>query len=489
MLARNTVWNVVGQVAPVGAALVTVPVLVHGLGPERFGVLTLIWMVVGYFSIFDLGLGRALTQLVSEKLGVGERESVAPLVWTALLLMTALGVAGALVSAALSPLLPGLLKVPPALQRETLHALWALAVSIPLVVSTAGVRGVLEARQRFDLVNIVRLASGVFTYAGPAATLLVSHSLVPITWVLVAGRALTWAWYAVLCLRELPELRSRVAGERAHVGPLLRFGGWMTVSNVVGPLMVDLDRFLIAAVIGAAAVAYYVTPFEAVTRLLLLPWAFAGVLFPMLATAFAQDRAGASRLFARGTRQIYAVLFPFCLAGIAFAHEALALWVGQDMAAHGAPVLRWLAVGVYMNGLVQVPFSTLQAAGRPDLTARVHLAELPVYLGVLWWLTRTWGIEGAAIAWTARAGADAVLLFLLTRKVLPGRLLGGWRRVWPVLAASGAAFAVAGVMHGTAPRAAFVAVVLLAFALLAWERLLGPEERGWLRRLVPRPTS
>src|ERR1700723_1921283 len=55
------------------------------------------------------------------------------------------------------------------------------------------------------------------------------------------------------------------------VGPLLRFGGWMTVSNIVGPLMVTLDRFLIAGLISVTAVAYYATPYELVTKLLLVP--------------------------------------------------------------------------------------------------------------------------------------------------------------------------------------------------------------------------
>ena len=33
-----------------------------------FGVLSLVWMFIGYFSLFDLGLGRATTKLVAEKI-------------------------------------------------------------------------------------------------------------------------------------------------------------------------------------------------------------------------------------------------------------------------------------------------------------------------------------------------------------------------------------------------------------------------------------
>src|SRR4029077_16497652 len=96
-------------------ALGAIPALIRTLGADRFGILTLAWMLIGYCSLFDLGLGRALTKLVSE--GTDELPSS---VWTALSLMLALGCAGALIFAALSGLMAHTaLKIPPALQSET----------------------------------------------------------------------------------------------------------------------------------------------------------------------------------------------------------------------------------------------------------------------------------------------------------------------------------------------------------------------------------
>src|SRR5437867_10197401 len=99
-LARNAVWNLLSLTAPMLVALGAVPALIRTLGAERFGILTLAWMLIGYCSLFDLGLGRALTKLVSQGPGV-EPDSrndggVASTVWTALSLMTALGCGGAL---------------------------------------------------------------------------------------------------------------------------------------------------------------------------------------------------------------------------------------------------------------------------------------------------------------------------------------------------------------------------------------------------------
>ena len=79
-LAKNTLWNLLGQGVPLLVALLTIPHLIQGLGIDRFGVLSLAWMVIGYFSLFDMGLGRALTKLVAEKLGTGQTQDIPPLV-------------------------------------------------------------------------------------------------------------------------------------------------------------------------------------------------------------------------------------------------------------------------------------------------------------------------------------------------------------------------------------------------------------------------
>src|SRR5215471_13808988 len=67
LLARNTVWNLLGQILPMTVGLVAIPILVRGIGVARFGVLSLASVLIGYFSLFDRGIGRALTKLVAEK--------------------------------------------------------------------------------------------------------------------------------------------------------------------------------------------------------------------------------------------------------------------------------------------------------------------------------------------------------------------------------------------------------------------------------------
>ena len=95
---KNAAHNLFGQGLPLVIAFYCIPQLITVLGVERFGFLTLIWVVVGYLSIFDLGLGQALTKLVAEKIGQGEHDKIPALFWTAMWLMCGLGVAGLLIA-------------------------------------------------------------------------------------------------------------------------------------------------------------------------------------------------------------------------------------------------------------------------------------------------------------------------------------------------------------------------------------------------------
>ena len=67
-MARNAVWTLLSLGAPMLIALAAIPALIRTLGADRFGIVTLSWLLIGYCSLFDLGLGRALTRVVSEKL-------------------------------------------------------------------------------------------------------------------------------------------------------------------------------------------------------------------------------------------------------------------------------------------------------------------------------------------------------------------------------------------------------------------------------------
>ncbi len=484
-LARSTVWNLLGQSAALVVAVFTVPVLVDRLGAERFGVLLLIWMLVGYAGLFDLGVGRALTKMASDQIGAGRPDAIPPLFWMSMVLMTGLGLGAAALLALLTPFLVTVLNTPPSLTAETQQTFYLVALALPVVISTAALAGLLEAWQRFDLIAAVNIPLGIFQYAGPLLVLPFAVSLVPVMAVILLARVLAWAVRLWMCLRVQPALRRGMRWQPQLFGPLLSFGGWITLTNVVSPLMVTFDRFVVGALTSIGAVAYYATPYEVLSRLLNIPAALAGVLFPAFALTYTEAPRRAAALFGGTVRLVFVCMFPLVLFTTAFAPEWLRLWLGEEFARNSATVVQLMGIGILFNSIGRLGFTFVTGAGRARWTGLLHLAELPLFLGLLYVLTRSFGITGAAVASTVRFVGDTAVLLLMVQALLPAAR-GELRRQWFALGGAGALLLVLLLPLSLPVRLGVFVAANIGFGVLAWRWLLSAEDRSRVLALLPR---
>ncbi|HQU15401.1 MAG: hypothetical protein B7Z66_08615 [Chromatiales bacterium 21-64-14] len=419
-MRRNILWNVLGVLLPMLAGLAAIPQLLERLGAERFGILSLGWMLVGYIGMLDLGLGRALTRAIAEQIGQDvpvARQFV--LARRATQIMVAIGIGWMLLIVALIPWLVGdAIKIPADLHAQARIGFFWLAGCAPFMLYSNSRIALLEGRERFAHVNLVRIPTGVAYFLAPLGVAIYTHDL---EWVLFSLLVVRIA--ASISLAMLVDARERVptssSCSQSDLRSLFHFGGWLTVSNVLGPMMTYLDRFYIGAILSVTAVAYYTVPYDAIVRLTSLPVAMMGALFPALTNAHTVSTARLSHIVRTVTNLLLVAWFPGLLVAMLFAQEILAWWVGPEMAWHSFRVWRWLVVGVFINGFAHVPYNLLLSAGRSDLTAKFHFFELPVYVLMLIVGISVSGIEGVAIAWTSRVSLDTVLLFVAAIRLYP----------------------------------------------------------------------
>lgn len=495
LLARSSLYNLLGQVLPLLVALVAIPYVVRGLGPERFGLLSLAWVVLGYFTLFDLGLGRATTKYVAELVGRGEEQRVPEVLWTALAFQLILGLLGAAVLFLVTPfLVERVLHVPPELAAEARRAFTALSLGVPVVLVSSSLLGALEGRQRFDLVNAVRIPASAGTYLLPALGVALQADLAHIVLLIIAWRAAAATILLWVNWRTAETFRATWPN-RALARQLIGFGAWVAVSGVVGPVLVYLERFVLATLTSVAALGYYVAPYEAVTRLWVVPASLATTLFPVfsqLGTSRSLEAAG--DLMLRAIRILASLLAPVVLVLVVFSWEIIALWLGPEFAAHSAAVLQILAVGVLVNSLANVPYALVQASGRPDLTAKFHLLELPLHLAATAVLVSRFGVVGAAWAWTLRVSLDAALLTWAALRLTspPGARSAGGRAA--VTAAVFVSIVVAAgylkeqLLPGRAllAEAGAAALLLASGYVLAGLLLLDAIDRRMMRQILKR---
>ncbi len=486
LVARNAVLNLGGLAVPLVVALVAVPVVVNGLGTGGFGLLSLIWVMLGYMALLDLGLGRATTKFAAEALATGDLRTVAASARIAAALQLALGLAAAAALVAATPALVGrFLDIPAALAGEARRSFRFVAAVTPVIMVTNTFRGLLEAKQSFGVINAVKIPVGTANFLVPMVGVLAGWPLSTIVAVLLSVRAVALVVYAAAALRAFPSVLRGVEVRGADLRALLGFGGWVTVSGVVSPVLVYVDRFVVGALRSVEAVGYYAAPHELILRLAILPSSVASTLFPALSATAGAGREGETERLVAGVLKFLLMVAGPALVVLGFlAGDVLTLWLGEAFAARAAPALRLFTVGMAANVLAYVPAVLLPAAGRPDVPAKLHLAELPVYLPVLWLLAARWGVTGAAAAWALRMFVDAVLLFVAAVRVglirpsviAPSlRPAAGW-----VGALALATAAVSAWPGAPLARLAAVAGMLLLMAVVAWRVLLSAAERSTL---------
>jgi O-antigen/teichoic acid export membrane protein len=473
-IGKNSAWNLVGQVAPVLMAILVIPLLVKLLGADRYGFLTLVWVLMGYFSIFDFGVGRAMTRVVAERLGAGDRAGSDAVAQTAMAFLLVMGIAVAIGLLLVAGLVVRQLSLPARLVDEGVGAVRILALGLPFVMLTSGYRGCLEAHRHFPTVSMIQVGMGFLTYLAPLMAVAVSPRLEVMVTSVVLMRVLANMVFRWACRRECDfNLRLQLP-DRARLRRLLGIGGWMTVSNIVSPLMNSMDRLIIGGLVPVAAVGYYATAFDMVTKIVMLPYSLMSAAFPVLAGAKTESEARA--LYVLVFKCIVLSVLPILIIVVAYAGPVFELWVGGAFAREAAPLAQILAIGLFFNCAAQAPVILIMSRGKPKWIAVNHLCELPLFVGLLFALTREYGILGTAIAWSVRVAVDAVVLFTIAEIMM----FRGALRLHTCLIIVGmalASFAAVFASVGLAAKSASLGLSLVVFVPVFWFGLLDRAER------------
>jgi O-antigen/teichoic acid export membrane protein len=408
-VGRNFLVNSTGTMVGLIVSFVTVPIYVHHIGDARYGVLSIVWLLLGYLGFLDLGLSRAATNALA-RLDQSADEERTRIVVTSIILNLGFGALGSLILyLGGSFLLDHIVSVPPDLRPEIEGNLVWVALLLPLALISGVAIGTLEARERFVAANVLQV---IGSSAGQIIPVICALLIAPNLSVVIPAAVLTRMFGVLLicgyvALRNGPWVPTRP--DMKTMRSLLGYGGWVTISGLVSPVLQSVDQLVIGSILSVAAVTYYAVPMNLVIRSQVFAVALARALFPRMSRVGATEGRNISEQSLVALAYGYAML---CAPGILLAQPFLASWLSPSFAELGGPVARILLIGGWVNGLAFIPFSLLQAKGRPDLPAKFHLLEIVPFIGVLWALSSLFGLKGAALAWSLRVVGDAGLLMV-----------------------------------------------------------------------------
>lgn len=489
LLVKNAALNFAGQLAPLLVGVATIPYIVRSLGAERFGIFSLAFVVVGHFAIFELGLGRATTKFVAEALARGQTDKIEAIVGTSLTFVAVSSVTAGVILIILTPVLvERVLNVPFYLAWEAKSVFYIAAVSMLFTLTTGTLSGVLEAYQRFDLVNALKVPSSMLSYIIPAVAVFFGGGLLIIVLLLVLKSFCVLLVYYYLSLKVMPSKKTCFAVDLALARSLFSFGGWIALHNGAVAVLLYLDRFLVGVFLTMAAVTYYTAAYELMSRSLIIPSSMMMVLFPTFSTLEVTDKEKLQNLFIESLK--YLTLTMGLIAGFicVFSREILFVWLGEDFATKSTMVLQVFAIGVFLSSLAWLTGTLLQSIGKPRVVTIIHVLQVPLYILSTWALIKTMNIEGAALSWTARVLVSlVVLLFGCSRVGLFKPALLVQSGAFELAVVIGIISGITIVVKSFAPFsllnvAGVFSVYVMSALVIIWKYVLKPENRVFIVR-------
>lgn len=402
MIWKNSFWNLLGVAVPLLISLITMGWLARELGAEKFGVFLIAFSVIGYASVFDAGLTRAVIRFIAFNNRDYNADRV--VMGTAIVTIFFLGLIGSFLIFLFSESIVGYLNVEESSYNDVVKSFDILSLIILPTLLSMVLFALPEGRQDFFKLSIYKAVSGGVIAVAPLIAVLYEMSLASAMVGLLAGRV--FSFLIALIPSFLVFRFDFLCFRMKTLKDLFNFGGWITLSNIISPVMVNSDRLILSNYLGASQVAFYAAPSEIIGRMSVVPASIARVLFPLFSSSNKESSEHSRNAYFGMILILLTMIVPvFILSG-----WVLTLWLGKSFSGDASLILKILLVGFFFNALAQIPFAQIQAYGKSRVTAVIHLIELIPYLIILFYLVKNYGLVGAAIAWSIRVISDYIIL-------------------------------------------------------------------------------
>ncbi len=413
ILAKNTLYNILAQVFLTFVSIVFIPILIHKVGEEGFGIILLSWTIIGYFNSLDLGIGRAVSHYVSRFRVLNKKIEIYGLIWSALLISLLWGSFIVINVFIFSKSIANLLfKLSLSSYNEVENVLKLIAFGSIFILIQSVLRANLMSFQRFDYINLIQSIAALLQWFASLILAYLGFGVFTIVSVTVLIRALSTVVFFIFVKAVSRDIFKYIFVSKASIVELIKFGVWIGISQFVSFILIYADRFFISSIISTRMATYFIIPSEITTRILfLIPGSLTLTLFPALTERILIDINQAYILYMRSLRYIYVLMYPLTLTLFFVAPEVLELWLGKDFAAHSSLVFKVLLIGLFINSISQIPLTMIQSMGRPDIITKLQVFEFIIYVPLCILLVYKFGINGAAFANLIRISIEASFAF------------------------------------------------------------------------------
>ena len=402
---RNALWNGIGFAVSIGAGILLSPYIIRKIGPEGYGIWALVFALVDYVWLTDLGFRSSVLKFSAHYLALGERKKIDETINTALVYFGAAAAVLLVVCVVLSPRVARRFNVSPA--DEEVFAFLLLAVgaswSIGLVINVF--KAALEGFQLYGPLNRVTIVTVGIRAGGSALLLWKGYGLRELGIMVVASQMVGYALTYVLFRRAVPAMRySMHLVSGSMLRQMMGYGIHTFLATIATQLLNQGPLVLIGRMLSAASVGFFSLPVRLLTNAVDAV-AQVGMITSASSADFSArgDLAAVFRMGIYTNRYCLVLFFPLSLFLAVYGRELFLLWVGPEFAANSAPLLPVLAMATAFAVAGQRNSSAiLYGLGTHAGFGRSLMAEALLTLGAMAYTLPRYGVLG--VAWITAVG-------------------------------------------------------------------------------------
>lgn len=400
LLAKNLIYNFTSQLLLIFLGLATTPYIVHKLGNQAYGILSIALTVSGFMSALDIRISSAVFKYISEADARKENLQMQRLVKVSLAFYVTVGIIGAVLIAGLTGFfITKVFKIPVELRNVSYWVFYITAFIFLLKMPTNIFQSVTMGLKRFDIYNRLNVLFTALQLGGSIVLLYLGYYLKAIFFWSAAIVFVELTVFTKAAKSLLPLIKFQIGFDFATFKKLFNFGSKMAIYNICTTAIVNLDKILIGMFLPISFLSFYVIPYNLAQRLQVVPLSLSQVIFPEASGLYGLNKKSVLKeLYYRSMKYLVTILFPLSAVIIVFAKPLLYFWLGKDFAQNSTLVLQIMGVSLFLLYSTSVAGTIVQAIGRPEIMAWASIFSLffNVFLCLL--LIPLFKINGAALA-------------------------------------------------------------------------------------------
>lgn len=422
--------NYVGQGWSAIMNIVFIPIYIHYLGLEAYGLIGVFAVVFTASTLLDAGMSatinREMARYLSGKLDI---QRVRNLLFSVEIICLILSILAILIGYPFSWILGHYWISGNILGQHVIQTALYLMIATAVIRVIEGVfRGALLGLNHHVLMNGISILAVTTRSAGviiPLAFLNASIITFFLWQLLISIIAL---FLFVLAVRlKLPRAPITPKFDRFAIRELRRFAGGVMGATMLGVILSQIDKILVVQLVSLQQFGAYALATAVAAGLYQLTNPVSQSYYPRFTELFHRSEATLAVAYHHANQTVALVTAPVAALLIFLGEPILQLWTGDPaLAASAAPLLRFLAIGVFFHCAMYVPYALQLAAGWPRLAALTNTAAVMLFVPALLFTVPRFGPLGAAISWACLTG----VMLLVTIHLMHQRLLPTERRSW-----------------------------------------------------------